>query len=102
MRRFTILALAVAIGAGMALSPFASDGPDGLERVAQDQGFAERGRLAGVQQHAPAGDYAFPGVHDERVARGLAGLTGTLAVFLLGTGAVAVMRRGRAPRVRGA
>src|SRR5829696_8244734 len=105
MRRFTILALAVAIGAGMALSPFASDGPDGpdgLERVAQEQGFAERGRLAGVQQHAPAGDYAFPGVHDERLARGLAGVTGTLAVFLLGTGAVAVMRRGRAPRVRGA
>ena len=102
MRRFTILALAVAIGFGMALSPFASSAPDGLEKVAQTNGFAERGRLAAVQEHAPAGDYAFPGVHDQRLATGLAGLAGTVAVFVAGTGAAAVVRRRRAIGVRGA
>ena len=35
MRLFTILALALAIGLGTALSPFASSSPDGLEKVAQ-------------------------------------------------------------------
>ena len=93
MRRFTILALAVAIGLGTAFSPFASAAPDGLDKVAERQGFGDRGRLAGVQQHAPAGGYAFPGVRDERLAKGLAGFAGSLGVFLLGAGLVAVVRR---------
>ena len=96
MRRFTILALAVAILLGAALAPFASSSPDGLERVAAEQGFADRGRLAPVQRHAPAGGYAFPGIDDAHVATGLAGLAGALGVFLLGAGLVAVVRRPRA------
>ena len=96
MRRFTILALVVAILLGAALSPLASSSPDGLERVAAEQGFADRGRIAPVQQHAPARDYAFPGVDDARLATGLAGLAGVLGVFVLGAGLVAVLRRPRA------
>jgi hypothetical protein len=96
MRRFTILALAVAILLSAALAPFASSAPDGLERVAAEQGFADRGRLAPVQRRAPAGGYAFPGIDDAHVATGLAGLAGALAVFLLGAGLVAVVRRPRA------
>ena len=89
MRWFTILALAVAIGLAAALSPFASASPDGLERVATDRAFIARG----VQRDAPAPDYAFPGVRDPRLATGLAGLAGTLGVFVLGLGVVAVLRR---------
>jgi len=65
MRRFTILALAVAIGLGTAASPFASSSPDGLERVAGDQGFLDRGRVAAVQERSPAPDYGVPGVADK-------------------------------------
>jgi len=36
---------------------------------------------------APIPGYAFPGVEDERLAKGLAGLVGTLGVFALGSGA---------------
>lgn len=93
MRRFTILALAVAICLGVALAPFASSSPDGLEKVAERQGFADRGRLAPVQERAPVPDYAFPGVADARLATALAGLGGALAVFLIGAGVVAVVRR---------
>jgi hypothetical protein len=93
MRRFTILALAVAIGLGTALSPFASASPDGLERVAADTGFVERGQLAGVQEHAPVADYGAPGVSDPRLATGLAGFAGTLLVFALVSGAGVVVRR---------
>ena len=40
MKWFTILALALAIGLATAVSPFASSSPDGLNRVAEDHGFA--------------------------------------------------------------
>jgi hypothetical protein len=93
MRRFTILALAVAIGLGAAASPFASSSPDGLERVAGDRGFLDRGRVAPVQEHAPAPGYGVPGVGDSRVATGLAGFAGTLLVFGLATGAAVLVRR---------
>ena len=91
MRWFTVLALAVAIGLGTAFSPLASSSPDGLEKVAAQQGFLDRGRPAAVQ--APAPDYAFPGIEDAHLATALAGFAGTLVVFVLGTGVVAVVRR---------
>jgi PDGLE domain len=94
MRRFTILALAVAIGLAGAVSPYASSAPDGLEKVAADKGFADRGT---VQAEAPVPDYAVPGVGDGRVATGLAGFAGTLIVFGIGSGAARVARRRAVP-----
>jgi PDGLE domain len=93
MRWFTILALAVAVGLGTAFSPFASSAPDGLEKVAADKGFLDRGRPAPVQERAPIPDYAFPGVENARLATALAGFAGTLGAFLLGAGVVAIVRR---------
>jgi hypothetical protein len=95
MRRFTILALALAIGLGTALSPFASNAPDGLNTVAAHKGFDQRGRVSALQERAPVAGYAFPGVHDRRLAKGLAGFAGTLGVFAIGTGLVALRRRPR-------
>jgi hypothetical protein len=96
MRFFTILALAVAVGLASAASPYASSSPDGLEKVAADQAFLERGELHAVQEESPAPDYAVPGVDDPRAATGLAGFVGTLVVFSLGYG-VAAVSRGRRP-----
>ena len=96
MRLVTILALAVAIGLATAVSPFASASPDGLEKVAENKAFLDEGRLAAVQESAPVPDYAFPGVDDPRLATALAGFTGTLLVFAVGAGVVAVIRRPRA------
>jgi hypothetical protein len=92
-RWFAILALALAVGLATAASPFASAAPDGLNRVAADKAFGDRGHVADVQRHAPVADYALPGLDDPRVARGLAGLAGTLAVFVLGYGVAAAVRR---------
>jgi hypothetical protein len=94
MRLFIIVALALAVGLGTAISPFSSSSPDGLERVADDKAFLEAGKLASIQEDAPVPDYAFPGVENERLATGLAGFTGTLIVFGLGSG-VAALARGR-------
>ncbi|MEA2290488.1 MAG: cobalt/nickel transport protein [Solirubrobacteraceae bacterium] len=92
-RAFTVLALAVAIGLATAVAPWASSSPDGLERVAGEEGFAQSGRLHRIQEDAPAPGYAFPGVSDPRLATGLAGFAGTLVVFGLGYGGAAGLRR---------
>jgi hypothetical protein len=92
---FIALALAIAVGLGTAVSPFASSHPDGLERVATDQGFIDTGTLHRVQGSSPIPDYAFPGVGDARVATGLAGFVGTLGIFAVGFGIAWALRRTR-------
>ncbi len=78
---FTALALALAVGLAVAVSPYASASPDGLEKVAEKNGFLEEGMLAPLQNDSPIPDYAFPGIEDERIATGMAGFAGTLLVF---------------------
>ncbi len=79
-RRFTLLGLLVAIAVAVLLSPLASRSPDGLERVAEDKGFRERGEAAAVLR-APAPDYTIPGVESDRLSTPLAGALGTLGAF---------------------
>jgi cobalt/nickel transport system permease protein len=71
-----LIALAVAL-----LSPLASSSPDGLERVAENEGFIETATDVPYQIIA---DYLFPGVENEAVATILAGLVGTLLLFGIG------------------
>jgi PDGLE domain len=90
-RMFLVLALALAVGLATAASPYASSSPDGLERVAAEKRFLDRGE----SHDAPLSDYAFPGVDDPRVATGLAGFAGTLGVFAAGYGLALIIRRRR-------
>ena len=94
MKLFTILALAIAVGLATAVSPYASSSPDGLEKVAGDKAFLDRGE---AQETSVLSDYAVPGIGDERVATGLAGFAGTLLVFGLGSGVVLMARRRAVP-----
>ena len=57
--------------------------------VAEDHSFSDTGKT----QAGPIDGYAFPGVHNERLAKGLAGFTGTVLVFALGFGLVKLARR---------
>jgi cobalt/nickel transport system permease protein len=72
----TLIALALA----MFVSPFASSWPDGLERTAEHLGFA--GRAAAIVP-APIPDYAMPGVSWSAAATSIAGVAGTVVVFVL-------------------
>jgi cobalt/nickel transport protein len=87
------VALALAVGLGTAASPFASSAPDGLERVAEEKGLIDRGELAPIQEAAPVPDYSFPGIENKRLATGIAGFVGTLAVFAIGAGLAWALRR---------
>jgi hypothetical protein len=82
----------VALLVGGVVSIAASGSPDGLERVAEDQGFSDR-----AEEHAAAGsplaDYGTRGVDDARLSGGLAGVVGTLVVLGAGTGLFLVVRR---------
>jgi hypothetical protein len=98
MRIFVALALAAAIGLATAVSPFASSSPDGLEKVAGDKQFLNDGKLHSIQKDSPIADYAFPGIDNARVATGVAGFAGTLAVFALGYGLAFVARPRRVER----
>lgn len=62
------------------LAPFASGSPDGLERVAEDQGFIDTARDA---PYAIIADYVFPGIESEALATILAGVVGVTIIFLL-------------------
>jgi len=90
-RRWTIVGLLVALAVAV-LSPLASSHPDGLERVAEDAGFAGAAREAPLQVFA---DYVFPGVQNEALATALAGVLGTLVMFalLMGVGRLLAGRR---------
>ena len=81
------LALALVV---VLFSPLASPHPDGLERVAEDEGFIERARDA---PYETIPDYLFPGIANENVATILAGVVGTLVVFALVYGLAWALRR---------
>lgn len=81
VREFVVLGLLVALGIAGFASPFASSWPDGLEAVAEKLGFA--GHAAAPLVNAPAPDYLVPGIGSAGVATAVAGVLGSLVVFVL-------------------
>ncbi|MCI0474780.1 MAG: PDGLE domain-containing protein, partial [Anaerolineales bacterium] len=79
-----LVAIAIAI-----TSPLASSFPDGLEWVAEQQGFLESAQDAPYQVIP---DYVFPGISNEALATILAGIVGVLLVFGVAFG-IAYTRR---------
>ena len=75
--KWWLIALAICLAVAC-LAPLASSSPDGLERVAEDEGFLELGQDAPYQVIA---DYVFPGIENEALATILAGIIGTLVLF---------------------
>ena len=81
----------VAVAAAAFLSPFASALPDGLDRVAEQLGFAGR---AAASWPAPFPDYVLPFRSSPAIATAAAGVVGTL---LAGAVAWGVSRGVRQP-----
>ncbi|HNQ50864.1 MAG TPA: PDGLE domain-containing protein [Candidatus Omnitrophota bacterium] len=87
-----LFGLLAALFLAMALSPFASSFPDGLERVAEDKGFLEKGEAEPVVA-SPVPDYSWPGVKSEKLATSAAGVAGTLLVFGAACGFGALLKK---------
>lgn len=100
MRTFLLAGLVVAFLCAVVISQVAFDGPDGLERVAEDTGFA-----ASAQDH-PLGnrvfaDYATAGVGNKGLSLAIAGAAGTAITLAVGFGLFYSVRErdsGRRPR----
>ncbi|MFI5757562.1 energy-coupling factor ABC transporter permease [Streptomyces sp. NPDC051569] len=76
------------------LSFYASASPDGLEKVAADQGIDEK-----AQPHhsadSPLADYAITEISDARISGGVAGVIGVGATVVVGSGVFYAVRRRR-------
>ncbi len=89
-----ILILGISLLLGGWISNYASQNPDGLEWVAGEQGFLEKGEVEPAFNAAPLPDYAVPGLVPEEnkpdtpdltwLSTIVAGAGGTLLVFGLG------------------
>ncbi|MEW6553972.1 MAG: PDGLE domain-containing protein [Actinomycetota bacterium] len=105
---FTLAGLAIAVALALVVSPWASSSPDGLEKVAEDKGFIEQAEeTEPAWESAPIPDYAVPGLTEEAVneetgeleevpnklATALAGLIGTVAIFLIAWGLALVLKK---------
>ena len=99
LRLFVIAGLLVTVGLALVVSGFASSSPDGLERVAEDEGFLETASDH-LFANGPLADYAVKGVDNERLSTGLSGLIGVLITFGVGLGLFTLVR-GRRSRDRG-
>jgi cobalt/nickel transport system permease protein len=91
-RAFWIGGILVAVFLAVVVSQFAADDPDGLEKVATDEGFIDSAR-----DHAFAdvvfADYATRGIDDETLSLAVAGLAGVTITLLVGYGVVAASRQ---------
>jgi hypothetical protein len=99
LRIFLVGGLLVAIGLAMLVSGFASSSPDGLNKVAEDHGFAANARQH-LFENGPLAGYAVKGVHNDRLSTGISGLIGVLVTFGIGLALFAVIRAMRSGRDR--
>lgn len=86
--------LLVALLLAGVVSGFADSDPDGLEKVAEDQGFAETAKDSALAD-GPLADYTVRGVDDERLSTGLAGVLGVGITFAFGLGLFLLVKRGK-------
>ena len=82
---FVVAGLLVALALAFFVSPEASSSPDGLEKVAIDEGFAGEAADHGMAD-SPLADYGVEGVDDERFSVGLAGVMGVAITLVVAGG----------------
>ncbi len=90
---FLLVGLVLAAALALFVGPQASSEPDGLNRVAIDEGFDDE-EQAHALEDVPTAGYDVRGVDDDRLSTGLAGLIGVAVTFALAGGLFLVVRRG--------
>ena len=94
-KKMVVVFAIVTIALAAVLSHFASTFPDGLERVSEKLGFAEKG---GALLGSPAPDYSAPWMPNTRLSGSVVGVLGAgivfLCAYLVGRLLSAMRRRG--------
>ncbi|MEZ5143726.1 MAG: PDGLE domain-containing protein [Acidimicrobiales bacterium] len=89
---FVAVGLLVALVLAFAVSRFASSEPDGLEKVAADQGI-DTGATDHALADGPFADYSTKGVDDPGQGKGIAGVVGVVVTFAIAGGVAFVVTR---------
>ena len=93
MRGFILIGLLVVLILAVAISPFASSWPDGLEKVAEDKGFLEKGEGPPAWKFPLMPDYVMPLIRESKLAAAIAGLVGTVFVFVMSWGLAHLLKK---------
>jgi hypothetical protein len=91
-KAFAWAAVLVALLLAGAVSYYASSSPDGLNKVAQDQGFSAQERESAASE-SPLADYSTEQVENDRLSGAVAGVVGVGVVLVLAGGLAMVLRR---------
>lgn len=94
LRAFLVAGIVVAACLAFFVSPWASGAPDGLNRVAIDEGFAAT-EAPNALDDVPTAGYSVRGVDDEGLSTGLAGVIGVAATFAVTAGVFLAVRARR-------
>ncbi|MCL3817666.1 PDGLE domain-containing protein [Aeromicrobium wangtongii] len=84
---FTVAGLVVAFAIALFASPFASSSPDGMSRVAINEGFDHRETASPIEDSSPVGGYTVKGINHEQIGTGISGAVGVGATFAIGLSA---------------
>ena len=92
---FLVIGIVAAVALVILLAPNANANPDGLEKVAADNGI-DSGATDQALADGPFADYGVSGVDNTWVATWIAGGLGVAASFVMCAGLVFLVRRRRA------
>ncbi|GDX13832.1 hypothetical protein LBMAG02_6250 [Actinomycetes bacterium] len=82
LKKFYLLFFIAALSLAGGLSFYASSSPDGLEKVAEDEGFLESAKDSALS-NSPLADYGLAGLDSERLSVGIAGVVGVVATAVI-------------------
>lgn len=82
LKKFYLLFFIAALSLAGGLSFYASSSPDGLEKVAEDEGFLESAENSALS-NSPLADYGLAGLDSERLSVGIAGVVGVVATAVI-------------------
>lgn len=91
LRGFLVGGVLVTLLIAVGVSQLAVDDPDGLERVAEEAGFADQGQTHVLDSSVFAG-YATSGIGNETLSLALAGVAGSAVTLGVGSGIVLAVR----------
>jgi PDGLE domain len=82
LKKFYALFFIAALSLAGGLSFYASSSPDGLEKVAEDEGFLESAEDSALS-NSPLADYGLSGLDSERLSVGIAGVIGVVVTAII-------------------
>lgn len=82
LKKFYVLFFLAALSLAGGLSYYASSSPDGLEKVAEDEGFLESAKDSALS-NSPLADYGLAGLDSERLSVGIAGVVGVVVTAII-------------------